>query len=109
MKNLILVEPLGYLEFLKLNTNAKVVLTDSGGLQEETTLLQIPCITLRENTERPITCEVGTNQLVGTDPRAILKAWEKVKAGEFSNCGIPELWDGKAATRIADILSKRLS
>jgi len=105
MKNLRLLEPVGYLDFLKLNANARVCLTDSGGLQEETTVLRVPCITMRENTERPSTCEVGTNQLVGTDPVAILAAWEKVKAGEYDNREIPELWDGRAAERIAEILA----
>lgn len=100
MKNLRILEPIGYLDFLKLNANARVCLTDSGGLQEETTVLGVPCITMRENTERPSTCEVGTNQLVGTDTAAILAAWEKVKAGEYDNRKIPELWDGHAAERI---------
>ncbi len=104
MKNIRILEPIGYLDFLKLNANAKVCLTDSGGLQEETTVLRVPCITMRENTERPITCEVGTNQLVGTDPDAILAAWEKVKAGEYDNRNIPYLWDGQAAERIAEII-----
>lgn len=104
MTNLRLVEPLGYLEFLKLNANAFVVLTDSGGLQEETTILKVPCITIRENTERPITCDVGTNQLVGTSSAAILDAYHRIQNGDFMNRNIPELWDGHAAERIADII-----
>jgi UDP-N-acetylglucosamine 2-epimerase (non-hydrolysing) len=108
MGNLRLVEPLGYLDFLQLNANARCVLTDSGGLQEETTALGVPCITLRENTERPVTIDVGTNQLVGTDPVAILAAWDNVKTGEYDTREIPEKWDGQAAQRIAMILAERL-
>ncbi len=104
MGNLCLVDPMGYLDFLALNASAKVILTDSGGLQEEATILRVPCITIRENTERPITCEVGTNQLAGTRTEAILAAYAKVTRGEFGQRGIPELWDGSAATRIADTL-----
>lgn len=108
MKNLRLVEPLGYLEFLLLNANAVCVLTDSGGLQEETTVLGTPCITMRENTERPITCEVGTNQIVGVDTQAIINAWNRVKAGEFDNRKVPDKWDGKAAQRITEILLEKI-
>lgn len=104
MPNLRFVEPLGYLDFLLLNANAACVLTDSGGLQEETTVLGTPCITMRENTERPVTCEVGTNQIVGTDTDAILAAWARVQNGEYDNRGVPEMWDGKAAQRITQIL-----
>ncbi|MCD6300209.1 MAG: UDP-N-acetylglucosamine 2-epimerase [Dehalococcoidales bacterium] len=99
-----ITEPLGYLDFLQLNMNAKLVLTDSGGLQEETTVLGIPCITLRPNTERPITCEVGTNILVGNDPEAILAAARPILAGRRPEGKIPEKWDGRAAERIVDIL-----
>ena len=106
MSNLRLVEPIGYLDFLKLNANAFVVLTDSGGLQEETTILQVPCITLRKNTERPITCEVGTNQLAGVAPQAILDAYRRIKDGKLPVPHIPELWDGCAAERIAQILGR---
>ncbi|MBT3278735.1 MAG: UDP-N-acetylglucosamine 2-epimerase (non-hydrolyzing) [Phycisphaerales bacterium] len=109
MTNLRLVEPLGYLDFLQLNANARCVLTDSGGLQEETTVLGTPCITMRENTERPVTTDIGTNQLVGVDPAAILAAWDKVKAGDYDNRAVPEKWDGHAATRIAEILVQRLA
>ena len=82
MKNLRMIDPAGYLDFLKLTANAKVVLTDSGGIQEETTILKVPCITMRENTERPITCEVGSNRLVGTQPQNILAAYREVMSGK---------------------------
>lgn len=96
-----LVEPLGYRELLKLNANARCVLTDSGGLQEETTVLKVPCITIRENTERPITCEIGSNQLAGTTAVGVLAAWRRVVRGEFDARAVPELWDGRAAERVA--------
>lgn len=99
--NLRLIEPLGYLEFLKLSANARCVLTDSGGLQEETTALKVPCITIRENTERPITCEIGTNQLAGMSAEGVLAAWRRVVKGAYGARAIPELWDGRAAERIA--------
>ncbi len=103
-----LTEPLGYLDFLKLMSNAKVVLTDSGGIQEETTVLKVPCITLRENTERPITAEIGTNQIVGTDPQKILAAYRNATSGNWREPQIPPLWDGKAAKRIVDIIVKSI-
>lgn len=96
--------PLGYMDFLNLWKDARVVLTDSGGLQEETTALGVPCITLRENTERPITIEEGTNLLAGTDPAAILLAAEQVLDGRAKVGRRPELWDGRAAERIVEIL-----
>ena len=98
--------PVGYLDFVALMSKAKLVLTDSGGLQEETTALGIPCITLRENTERPITVTEGTNTIVGCDP-ALIKttALDALKSGGKSG-RIPELWDGKTAKRIADVLIK---
>ena len=99
-----LVDPLGYLDFVGLMERARVVLTDSGGVQEETTILGVPCLTLRENTERPITLSHGTNQLVGTDPRAIEAAWART-ASMAARDGGPPLWDGRAADRIADILT----
>jgi len=105
MAGLRLVDPLGYLDFLKLNANARFVLTDSGGLQEETTILRVPCITIRENTERPVTCQVGSNQLVGTSTEAILAAYDRIQNGQFDQAGIPDLWDGQAATRIAAVLA----
>lgn len=100
-------EPLGYLEFLHLNMNAKMVLTDSGGLQEETTVLGVPCITMRHNTERPITCTQGTNRLVGNDPQKVREAARAVMAGDWNFGQVPEKWDGKAAERIAEILCSR--
>lgn len=100
VKGIWLTEPLGYLEFLHLNMHAKMALTDSGGLQEETTVLGVPCITMRHNTERPITCEVGTNVIVGNDPEKILLAARRVMSGEWRRGEIPEKWDGHAAERI---------
>ena len=108
MKNLRLLEPLGYLDFMKLLHNAKLVLTDSGGIQEETTYLGIPCITMRENTERPITVEIGSNVLVGTDTERIIAEAQKVLDGNAKKGQIPELWDGKAAERIVKILNEKL-
>lgn len=99
-----LTEPLGYLEFLHLNMNAAMVLTDSGGLQEETTVLGVPCITMRHNTERPITCEIGSNILVGNDKAKILEAARKVLDGDLLKGKVPEKWDGRAAERIVAIL-----
>lgn len=99
-----LTEPLGYLEFLHLNMNAKMVLTDSGGIQEETTVLGIPCITMRHNTERPITCEVGTNVIVGNDQDRILAAAKDVLEGKQCKGTVPEKWDGHAAERIVEFL-----
>jgi UDP-N-acetylglucosamine 2-epimerase (non-hydrolysing) len=99
-----LVEPLGYLDFLKLMAEARLVLTDSGGIQEETTILGVPCLTLRENTERPITVECGTNRLVGRDPGRIVSAWRGIRDGAAAPLRVPPLWDGRAAERIAEIL-----
>ncbi len=106
MKNLKLLPPIGYLDFANLTQNTSFVMTDSGGIQEETTFLGIPCMTLRENTERPITIEVGTNEMVGPDTEAILKNARQMLAGEWKKGAIPELWDGHAAERIVEILSK---
>ncbi|MEI7837933.1 MAG: UDP-N-acetylglucosamine 2-epimerase, partial [Planctomycetota bacterium] len=108
MKNLRLIDPAGYLDFLKLTANARLVLTDSGGIQEETTILKVPCITLRENTERPVTVEVGSNQLVGTDPSKIIEAYQRIINGQQREPQVPPLWDGRAAQRIADILARAL-
>ncbi len=95
-----LIEPQGYIEFLKLMKEAQLVLTDSGGVQEETTVLQVPCLTMRENTERPITIEVGTNLLVGTEEKEVIEAALKVLSGKVKKGLIPEKWDGRAAERI---------
>jgi UDP-N-acetylglucosamine 2-epimerase (non-hydrolysing) len=103
-KDLKLIEPLGYLDFLALTASARLVMTDSGGIQEETTALGVPCLTLRENTERPVTVEVGTNQLVGTDPAKAVAAAREVLAGRGKRGRIPELWDGHAAERVAEVL-----
>jgi UDP-N-acetylglucosamine 2-epimerase (non-hydrolysing) len=104
---LMLRPPLGYLEMLGLMRDAQLVLTDSGGMQEETTALGVPCITLRENTERPITVAEGTNTVVGTDPARILAAVEDILATGGKRGRRPELWDGHAAERIAAVLAKR--
>ena len=106
--NVILTEPLGYVDFLSLTSHARLVLTDSGGLQEESTALGIRCLTLRENTERPITVSQGTNEVVGTDPDAILAGFRRA----MSPKGIParpDLWDGHTAERIARVLCQFLS
>ena len=100
---IVLTPPLGYLDFLAMQAGAAVVLTDSGGIQEETTALGVPCLTLRETTERPITVSEGTNRLVGTDPGAIVEAARAVLRGEVTR-RCPPLWDGAAAPRIAEIL-----
>lgn len=106
MKNLIMTNPLGYLDFLNLVTNSRFVMTDSGGLQEETTVLGIPCLTLRKNTERPVTILEGTNTIVGNDPDVILKEGLKILKDGGKKGRTPRLWDGKAAERIVDILSE---
>ena len=103
--NLHIVEPMGYLEFNYLVERAKAVVTDSGGITEETTVMGVPCITLRDNTERPETCTIGTNELIGTDPAAIKPALDKLFAGEWKKGAIPELWDGHTAERIISILA----
>jgi len=102
-----ITEPLGYLEFLHLNMNARLVLTDSGGLQEETTVLGVPCITLRHNTERPITMTEGTNRIVGNSRKAILDAAREVLDGNGKVGRIPEKWDGRAAERIVEVILSR--
>ena len=102
--NLHIVEPMGYLEFNYLVGKSKAVITDSGGITEETTVMGVPCITLRDNTERPETCTVGTNELIGTNPKAIKPALDMLFAGQWKKGGIPELWDGHTADRIVKVL-----
>jgi UDP-N-acetylglucosamine 2-epimerase (non-hydrolysing) len=101
---LLLVEPLGYLDFLSLLADARAVLTDSGGIQEETTYLGVPCFTLRDNTERPVTVSAGTNTLLGLDPAAIAGIPAALADGSEAPADPPPLWDGRAAERIADVL-----
>jgi len=98
--NLHAIDPLGYLEFNYLVKNAKAVITDSGGITEETTVMGIPCMTLRDSTERPETCTIGTNELLGTNPGSIPPAFEKLFSGKWKKGDIPELWDGCTAERI---------
>ncbi|MCK4293074.1 MAG: UDP-N-acetylglucosamine 2-epimerase (non-hydrolyzing) [Planctomycetes bacterium] len=105
LPNVQLIDPLGYLDFLKLMSSATLVLTDSGGIQEETTILKVPCLTLRENTERPITTEIGSNQVVGTDPDKIIRAYRQAIDTDRRKYQIPPFWDGKAAERIAVIIA----
>ena len=104
VRNATLLEPLGYLEFLKLMEHAAVVVTDSGGIQEETTYLQVPCLTLRENTERPVTVELGTNELLPMEAKRIAGRVRAVVEGEKPKGSIPPLWDGNAAKRIVNVL-----
>ncbi len=101
-----LIDPVGYIDFLRLMRSARMVITDSGGIQEETTVLGIPCVTVRENTERPITIEVGTNVLAGTDPARVEKEAVRILEEGIGEHGIPPLWDGKTAGRIADVLER---
>ncbi len=106
-KNLLLTEPLGYLEFIQLMSNATAILTDSGGIQEETTYLGVPCLTFRDSTERPITVSLGTNQLLSDlDPKKTYAALKEILEGKVKKGSIPPLWDGKAAERIAAQLAK---
>jgi len=102
--NLKYVEPLGYLEFNYIVKNAKAVITDSGGITEETTVMGIPCLTLRDNTERPETITIGTNELVGTNPKNIAPYLQKLNQGNWKKGSIPEKWDGKTAVRIVEQL-----
>ena len=104
--NIVLTGPAGYLDFVALMAESKIVLTDSGGLQEETTALGIPCLTLRENTERPVTITEGTNTIVGNNTQVILNAANDVLDNGGKAGRIPELWDGKTAQRIADIIEE---
>lgn len=104
-----IIEPLTYLEFNFLVSNAKAVITDSGGITEETTFLGVPCMTLRDNTERPETISIGTNELVGTNPLKIRNYMKKLFKGKWKNGSIPELWDGSTSDRIVKILDKLIS
>ena len=101
-----IVEPLGYLDFIKLQKYCKFVLTDSGGLQEESTYMGVPCLTVRENTERPVTVTLGTNEIVGTDTRKIIDSAHRILAGNWKKGQIPPYWDGRAAERIVEILAR---
>ena len=107
MQNLSTIDPPGYLDFLKLMTKSTFVLTDSGGIQEETTILSVPCITLRENTERPITIKEGTNILVGTDTSRIVEASSNVLSHHVHTSNMPQLWDGHAAQRIVHDFTRK--
>lgn len=107
--NIKLTKPIGYLENLNLMLNSKFVLTDSGGIQEETTVLKIPCLTLRENTERPVTAEIGSNTVVGTNTERILNEFDKIMSGKYKKGKIPKYWDGKASQRIVRILESKLT
>lgn len=102
--NLIWSDPLGYLDFLKLMAHSQLVITDSGGIQEETTVLGVPCITVRENTERPVTVTEGTNLVIGMSPQRIIEESFRILEGNGKKGGVPEFWDGKAAERIVRIL-----
>lgn len=104
--NLFMVDPMSYLEFNYLVKYAKAVITDSGGITEETTVMRVPCITLRNNTERPETVEIGTNELIGTDPVNLPPAFEKLFNGQWKKGAIPPLWDGKTGERIVSVLNK---
>ena len=103
-KNIILTDPVGYIDFLALTKNAELIITDSGGIQEESTYLGVQCITVRNNTERPSTVELGTNQLIGTDLKKVEKSAMEILSGKIKKGKIPELWDGKTSEKIAEIL-----
>lgn len=106
-KGIILAEPLGYLEFLALQTRAALVVTDSGGIQEETTYLRVPCLTVRPNTERPVTVTLGSNELIGTDPCVLERRAREILRGGGKRGRVPPLWDGRAGERIAEELIAR--
>lgn len=106
--NLTMIEPVGYLDFIALVSESKIVITDSGGIQEETTALGIPCITMRENTERPITVSQGTNRIVGTNPSSIISEVKSSLNKSSEKPTIPEYWDGKTAKRIVDVFETRM-
>ena len=108
MDNLLLLEPVGYLDFLCLMSNAALVITDSGGIQEETTILGVPCMTLRENTERPVTITEGTNRLVRIQSEDIVSSYREIIENiESFTSKVPKFWDGKAAERMAEIVAKQ--
>lgn len=106
LNNLLMIDPLGYVDFIKLVKDSLFVMTDSGGIQEETTVLKVPCLTMRENTERPVTVKEGTNILVGRDKKKLLSSVNKIIAGKWKKSRVPELWDGKAAERIVRIIAQ---
>jgi UDP-N-acetylglucosamine 2-epimerase (non-hydrolysing) len=108
-QNFLILDPLGYLDFINLMANARFVMTDSGGIQEETTVLGVPCLTLRENTERLITVTEGTNILVGTDPEKLSKFCDDAINGRWKKGKMPQLWDGDASRRIVDLLWEKFS
>ncbi|MEP6910784.1 MAG: UDP-N-acetylglucosamine 2-epimerase, partial [Actinomycetota bacterium] len=108
LERLQLLEPVGYVEFLSLVAGSAGVLTDSGGIQEETTYLGLPCFTLRANTERPITVSIGTNVLLGLDPARIAQVPAMIAAAQGKETSVPPLWDGKASERIVDVLAQTL-
>jgi UDP-N-acetylglucosamine 2-epimerase (non-hydrolysing) len=108
-QNVRLIEPIGYLDFLALQKHAAVVVTDSGGVQEETTYLGVPCITVRENTERPVTVTEGTNVLIGQDLDRLREQVESILAGQASEGRRPALWDGSASKRIAEVIGRVFS
>ena len=105
---ILLLDPIGYIDFLALIRTAGLVMTDSGGIQEETTYLGVHCLTVRDNTERPVTVSVGTNQLMGTDLIKVERAAEQVLTGDKQKGEIPELWDGRSAERIVEIIESSL-
>ena len=106
MENVMLIEPVGYIDFLKFLSDSQVVMTDSGGIQEETTILGVPCLTLRDNTERPVTLTQGTNRLDKQNREDIITAFNDCKINVDIQMAVPELWDGGAAKRIVEIISK---
>jgi UDP-N-acetylglucosamine 2-epimerase (non-hydrolysing) len=108
MDNLILIEPAGYYDFIKLQMDARFIITDSGGVQEESTWFGIPCLTLRPNTERPITVTEGTNQLVPLDTEMIIASAQELLAGRIKKGKIPEYWDGKTAERIVKLFKEKI-
>lgn len=107
--NLVLVEPQPYLEFNYLVKNAKAVLTDSGGVTEETTVMGVPCITIRDSTERPETITYGTNELIGIDPLALKPALDRLFSSDLKKGSIPPMWDGESGHRIAKVIEEKLA